>query len=82
VRRWPAGGLLRELGVLAVVSALLAAALSAAAAPTGPAAPPASAPGPAVPGTARAPYLSRGDEVEARYEAYRARLGRFFEALR
>src|SRR5262249_44888351 len=44
--------------------------------------PPASAPSAAVPGTAHAPYLSRGDQVEARYDAYRVRLERFFEALR
>jgi hypothetical protein len=37
---------------------------------------------PAVPSAPpRAPYLQRGDEVDARYETYRARLQRFFEAL-
>jgi hypothetical protein len=37
-------------------------------------------PAPATP-SPRAPYLQRGDEVDGRYQAYRERLERFFEAL-
>lgn len=47
----------------------------AAALAAGPAAPASATPSP------RPPYLQRGDEVEARYQAHRERLERFFEAL-
>src|SRR5262249_6188181 len=35
-----------------------------------------------VPTAPQPAYVARGDEVEARYEVYRARLERFYEALR